>query len=347
MKLVEIETVVLYRSEKNHHCLSFESHSTSYDQSLVIVEMLKNILVIFSLVAAAYGSGQLTVLESPNAISFKKQDRLDGKYIGHVFSACTGHSISESVPLKLQFTPFDLAENVCLINIDGIKEFTPKKLKPKSEIIVDGPENSNEVFLNKLQEEGCSIVHVHLNDGLDALGSLQDWCENSLKPENSKFYKMLKDEKNSESKQILEAIIAMSVLSEAKCKMPAFLQIDYNHDASKSRDKYFEEFVSAIEAFAQKYAENTNGYGIVTVLTTDEQSHKRSRRAVTAPSDADDLNLAESYSEDFPVIFNIILWFGVLIVFSMMAIVVAIATMDPGRDSIIYRMTSTRIKKDN
>lgn len=59
------------------------------------------------------------------------------------------------------------------------------------------------------------------------------------------------------------------------------------------------------------------------------------------------LNLAPTYSEEYPVIFNIILWFGVLIVFTMLAISYAIAFMDPGRDSIIYRMTSTRIKKDN
>jgi len=32
---------------------------------------------------------------------------------------------------------------------------------------------------------------------------------------------------------------------------------------------------------------------------------------------------------------------------SLLAICYAIAAMDPGRDSIIYRMTSTRIKKDN
>lgn len=61
----------------------------------------------------------------------------------------------------------------------------------------------------------------------------------------------------------------------------------------------------------------------------------------------EDLNLAGSYSEDYPVIFNIILWFGVLMVFSTLAITYAIGSMDPGRDSIIYRMTSTRIKKDN
>lgn len=60
-----------------------------------------------------------------------------------------------------------------------------------------------------------------------------------------------------------------------------------------------------------------------------------------------DLNLAKTYSEDYPVIFNIILWFGVVLAFSLLAISYAIASMDPGRDSIIYRMTSNRIKKDN
>lgn len=60
-----------------------------------------------------------------------------------------------------------------------------------------------------------------------------------------------------------------------------------------------------------------------------------------------DLNLAKSYSQDYPVIFNIILWFGIAMVFSLLAISIAIGDMDPGRDSIIYRMTSTRMKKDN
>ncbi|XP_072763497.1 ATPase H(+)-transporting accessory protein 2 isoform X2 [Anoplolepis gracilipes] len=56
---------------------------------------------------------------------------------------------------------------------------------------------------------------------------------------------------------------------------------------------------------------------------------------------------AKTYSEDYPVIFNILLWFGVIFFFSLLAICIAIADMDPGRDSIIYRMTSNRMKKDN
>lgn len=58
-------------------------------------------------------------------------------------------------------------------------------------------------------------------------------------------------------------------------------------------------------------------------------------------------NLAEYYNQDYPVIFNIILWFMVVFGFALLAICYAIGSMDPGRDSIIYRMTSTRMKKDN
>ena len=61
----------------------------------------------------------------------------------------------------------------------------------------------------------------------------------------------------------------------------------------------------------------------------------------------EDINLAKQYGEDYPVIFNIILWFGIIMLFSLLAICLAIGNMDPGRDSIIYRMTSTRGKKDN
>lgn len=59
------------------------------------------------------------------------------------------------------------------------------------------------------------------------------------------------------------------------------------------------------------------------------------------------MNLATKYNSNYPVIFNIILWFSVVLVFSLLAISIVIGTMDPGRDSIIYRMTSTRMKKDN
>lgn len=92
--------------------------------------------------------------------------------------------------------------------------------------------------------------------------------------------KALKEEKNIESKQFLEAIAVMSVLSEAKCSnLPAFLEIDLNLSALKSRDKYIGLLAAEIESFAQNYQQNTNDKAIVAVLATEEQPLKRSRRA--------------------------------------------------------------------
>ncbi|XP_076388588.1 ATPase H(+)-transporting accessory protein 2 isoform X2 [Megachile rotundata] len=80
-----------------------------------------------------------------------------------------------------------------------------------------------------------------------------------------------------------------------------------------------------------------------TNLTNGENIVKSNRQSIGQEIK----NLAKEYSTDYPAIFNIILWFGVVFVFSLLAICIAIAQMDPGRDSIIYRMTSNRMKKDN
>jgi len=59
-------------------------------------------------------------------------------------------------------------------------------------------------------------------------------------------------------------------------------------------------------------------------------------------------NIADDVSEDYPVIFNIILFISISLILALIAICVTIATMDPGRDSLIYRVTSAqRYKKDN
>lgn len=61
----------------------------------------------------------------------------------------------------------------------------------------------------------------------------------------------------------------------------------------------------------------------------------------------EDYNLATQYTSDYPAIFNIVLWLSIILLLAVLATSVAMATMDPGRDSIIYRMTNPRMKKDN
>ncbi|CDW51847.1 Renin r domain containing protein [Trichuris trichiura] len=52
------------------------------------------------------------------------------------------------------------------------------------------------------------------------------------------------------------------------------------------------------------------------------------------------------YDENYSVIFNICLWLVIAFACSLLYIGVGMWSMDPGRESIVYRMTMTRAKKD-
>jgi renin receptor len=105
-----------------------------------------------------------------------------------------------------------------------------------------------------------------------------------------------------------------------------------------------EALANVNDAFRASY----NDQVVIATITTDAGHIRRTREASPkADAPASDLNLSKSYSSDYAVIFNIILWFSVAFTFAIIATAIAIGTMDPGRDSIIYRMTSNRMKKEN
>jgi renin receptor len=56
--------------------------------------------------------------------------------------------------------------------------------------------------------------------------------------------------------------------------------------------------------------------------------------------------LAELTSKNYPVVFNIIFWFSLIFIFALLAISLALSNVED-KDSIIYRMTGARGKKDN
>jgi renin receptor len=58
------------------------------------------------------------------------------------------------------------------------------------------------------------------------------------------------------------------------------------------------------------------------------------------------INLAHDYDPDFHTSFAMLAFTTILIALTVFGVSVAMWHMDPGRDSIIYRMTSQRIKKE-
>lgn len=109
------------------------------------------------------------------------------------------------------------------------------------------------------------------------------------------------------------------------------------------------DFVHKItDDFRKLYKDNV----VVEVLTLNPEvkGYVRKVRSLKATpehkSSVNPLNLSKDYDEDYPSVFNIILWFMIIMAIVLFAVCYGMWNMDPGRDSIIYRMTTTRLKKD-
>lgn len=80
----------------------------------------------------------------------------------------------------------------------------------------------------------------------------------------------------------------------------------------------------------------------------------RSKRSPTNPTTTNGkedinvttINLATPSTENYAVIFNIVLWLMIGFFLAVLAGSYSIAFMDPGKDNIIYRATTQRMKSD-
>jgi len=57
--------------------------------------------------------------------------------------------------------------------------------------------------------------------------------------------------------------------------------------------------------------------------------------------------IAVFYSDQYPAMFHLIFWTSLIMALALVGISCGMLSMDPGLDTVIYRMTSQRIKKDN
>lgn len=85
---------------------------------------------------------------------------------------------------------------------------------------------------------------------------------------------------------------------------------------------------------------------LVYILSTENQQRVR-RAANDEAGDQSIVNRAVLYSDNYPVMFHLLFWTSLILGLAVIGIVCGMSSMDPGLDTVIYRMTSQRIKKDN
>ncbi|XP_073816552.1 ATPase H(+)-transporting accessory protein 2 [Musca autumnalis] len=318
--------------------------------------MLRNLLILSLCIVAISASGEFTVLSTPKSLSFKGNEPLQSQYIGDVVFASLGNAVAGDAQWSglTIADPFNLPKIVVAASLSGVAHSKVSGAGKSYEIqgsSVDEALNGVSAQLEADNEPVCDFNFEDLEEGVasfkSAFGDVQvDAVQNT---------KYLNSELHTADKQFVQAIAYINAAANNLAKLQnscSFVSIRLSADSvAKAHGEKSEAMTEALDLFTTAVknlntaAQKANNNGALVLSIVNKSENSRAKR--DAPEPGKDYNLAEYYNEDYPVIFNIILWFMVTFGFALLAICYAIGSMDPGRDSIIYRMTSTRMKKDN
>ncbi|XP_019384639.1 PREDICTED: renin receptor [Crocodylus porosus] len=124
----------------------------------------------------------------------------------------------------------------------------------------------------------------------------------------------------------------------------------YGEDSQQFKDAS-QILVDSLQKFADEMYNLYGGNAVVEVVTvkTFNTPFVRKTRSIlqTAPARTDNpYNLGYPYNYNYAVVFNIILWIMIGLALAVIVISYNLWNMDPGYDSIIYRMTNQKIRVD-
>jgi len=109
------------------------------------------------------------------------------------------------------------------------------------------------------------------------------------------------------------------------------------NDLSQAIEKIVHEYASLCSVDLQNDL-------VVYVLSTSEKVKNVKKRAASTSTLE---QVAIFYSDQYPAMFNLLFWTSLILAVALIGITYGMMNMDPGLDTVIYRMTSNRIKKDN
>ncbi|KAL3278716.1 hypothetical protein HHI36_016248 [Cryptolaemus montrouzieri] len=306
-------------------------------------------LILASLLTLGKLEGEFSILNQPRSISFKGHHQLKESTLGEVYSASLGFSNSQFSNWDGMFisNPFYMAEAIATVSVEGVSSINLIKghnfpLKTDLE-----DENIFEIVRDRINlrypEADPKVFHINLQNGLEDVSG-NDLFKNikNIKPRKSTL-QFLKN--NAEDREFLREIDLLNSIAD---QVPNSLRSDgvpdlfwfkvsslhplvdlYGDNSTEIKEakKLLNEAIYNLNiAFKKAY----NGAVLFSVISSDA-SHTRRTRSILADAPDTDMNLAADYSEDFPIIFNIILWLSIVLAFSLFAIILFIAEMDPGR----------------
>ncbi|CAI5456219.1 unnamed protein product [Caenorhabditis angaria] len=323
---------------------------------------MRTVILIASLIAVCVGSS-LEILSSPSSVKFPSTSgsTLKTTDLSTLNEYILGLSSKPVSGFDVEVDIFSRPRALALITVDGIDSLN---LGETYNVDADGIETSG-------LEQDLALTFGNDRQSVQVTAGGITGSQLAL---NAKQQTVETSAFKTKSTQLLRELEAVSQLSAAIKASGA--KLDNNADVFRviitglsaiTDETERQAAISDIQTVINELnAALNSAYGsqaVVEVVTSagllnnnsssseDIPSHKISKRE--AAVDANPLeagrrtyNVAVAVSSDYPAIFAIFLGLVVILTLALIYIVVGMLSMDPGKDSIIYRMTTTRMKKD-
>ncbi|XP_053606013.1 ATPase H(+)-transporting accessory protein 2 [Plodia interpunctella] len=335
-----------------------------FSNKMAVKMVLFWVSLIFSIIGSN-ASGELSILHTPPSLNFAGAFETLESYLKEIYSAALGLSVEETPHWNGMYIldPFSTPEAVVEVYIDGVVSLSSAAdLKSKNYVLkVDEYEpDSFDTMKHRIhqhyQNNANNVIQLNLID-TDQLAVYQS-IFGDIQPDKPSRAEHLRYNVEEDYLFLTELETLKALTARIHKITPdnlvdfytlRFISLhalsDFHGPNSKQTKEAKKLLGAALKSLSTAFARAYDGSVLVVAVTTDVAHTRRAVRSVISRQTP--ANVTIPAPTNYAAIFNIMLWFGVVFTFSLVAIVYAIMDMDPGRDSIIYRMTSTRMKKDN
>uniref|UniRef100_A0ABI7VTG4 Renin receptor n=2 Tax=Felinae TaxID=338152 RepID=A0ABI7VTG4_FELCA len=270
------------------------------------------LVVLLSLLAAGVLGNEFSILRSPGSVVFRDGNwPIPGERIPDVAALSMGFSVKEDLswPGLAVGNLFHRPRATVLVLVKGVD----KLALPPGSVISYPLENVDLLFLSELQ-----VLHD--------ISSLLSRHKHLAKDHSPDLYSL-----------------ELAGLDE--------IGKHYGEDSEQFRDAS-KILVDALQKFADDMYNLYGGNAVVELVTVrsfDTSLVRKTRTILEAKQERNPpspYNLAYKYNLEYSVVFNMVLWIMIALALAVIVTSYNIWNMDPGYDSIIYRMTNQKIRMD-
>uniref|UniRef100_A0A8D2JNM5 Renin receptor n=1 Tax=Sciurus vulgaris TaxID=55149 RepID=A0A8D2JNM5_SCIVU len=313
--------------------------------------------VLLSLLVAGVLGNEFSILRSPGSVVFRNGNwPIPGERIPDVAALSMGFSVKEDLswPGLAVGNLFHRPRATIMVMVKGVDTLA---LPPAS--VISYPLENRVYMVGKANSvfEDLSVTLRQLRNRLFQENSvLSSLPLNSLSRNNEVDLLFLSE------LQVLHDI--SSLLSRhkhlAKDHSPDLYSLElagldeigkhYGEDSEQFRDAS-RILVDALQKFADDMYNLYGGNAVVELVTVksfDTSLMRKTRTILEAKEEKSTTpyNLAYKYNFEYSVVFNMVLWIMIALALAVIITSYNIWNMDPGYDSIIYRMTNQKIRMD-